>query len=75
MIFLFTFRWHKFSIKTPVRGLFIYTGELEMPDESQRVLKNTKYINNWDLVDLSAHYIFGDYLINKDRNILEKLAI
>jgi 3-methyladenine DNA glycosylase AlkD len=24
-------------------------------------LKNTKYINNWDLVDLSAHYIIGDY--------------
>ena len=39
-------------------------------------LKNTKYINNWDLVDLSAHYIVGDYLIeNGDRKILEKLAI
>jgi len=25
-------------------------------------LKHTKYINNWDLVDLSAHYIVGDYL-------------
>jgi len=25
-------------------------------------LANTKYINNWDLVDLSAHYILGDYL-------------
>jgi 3-methyladenine DNA glycosylase AlkD len=28
-------------------------------------LKNTKYINNWDLVDLSAHYIIGDYLYYK----------
>jgi 3-methyladenine DNA glycosylase AlkD len=37
-------------------------------------LKNTKNINNWDLVDLSAHYIIGEYLINKDRKILEKLA-
>ncbi|MFA6392967.1 MAG: DNA alkylation repair protein [Candidatus Paceibacterota bacterium] len=38
-------------------------------------LKHTKYINNWDLVDLSAHYIVGDYLFkNGDRKILEKLA-
>jgi len=38
-------------------------------------LKNTKYINNWDLVDLSANYIIGDYLIkNGDRKILDKLS-
>lgn len=37
-------------------------------------LKQTRYINNWDLVDLSAHYIVGDYLLNKNRKILEKLA-
>lgn len=37
-------------------------------------LKNTKWINNWDLVDLSAHKIVGDYLIDKDVDILKKLA-
>lgn len=38
-------------------------------------LKNTTHINNWDLVDLSAHYIIGDYLIkNGNKKILEKLA-
>ena len=37
-------------------------------------LKNTKNINNWDLVDLSAPRIVGDYLVNKDRSILYKLA-
>ena len=38
-------------------------------------LKNTKYINNWDWVDLSSHYILGNYLINqKNKNILIKLA-
>lgn len=40
-------------------------------------LKNTKYINNWDLVDLSAHYIVGDYLYSQklsSRKILIKLA-
>lgn len=37
-------------------------------------LKNTKYINNWDLVDLSASYIIGNYLMDKDKKILLKLA-
>ena len=37
-------------------------------------LKNTKNINNWDLVDLSAHKIVGAYLEDKDRSILYKLA-
>lgn len=37
-------------------------------------LKNTKYINNWDLVDLTAGKIVGEYLFDKDRNILKKLA-
>jgi 3-methyladenine DNA glycosylase AlkD len=37
-------------------------------------LKNTRYINNWDLVDLSCHYTVGNYLIDKDRKILFKLA-
>jgi 3-methyladenine DNA glycosylase AlkD len=37
-------------------------------------LKNTKHINNWDLVDLSAHKIVGAYLMDKPRNILYKLA-
>ncbi|MFA4817888.1 MAG: DNA alkylation repair protein [Parcubacteria group bacterium] len=37
-------------------------------------LKNTKRINNWDLVDLTAPKIVGGYLLNKDRKILYKLA-
>jgi 3-methyladenine DNA glycosylase AlkD len=38
-------------------------------------LRNTKYINNWDLVDISASKIVGQYLENKPRSILYKLAI
>jgi 3-methyladenine DNA glycosylase AlkD len=38
------------------------------------ILKNTQNINNWDLVDLSAPRIIGDYLLNKERSILYKLA-
>ena len=37
-------------------------------------LKNIKQVNNWDLVDLSAPNIIGDYLLDKDRKILYKLA-
>ncbi|QQS38485.1 DNA alkylation repair protein [Candidatus Woesebacteria bacterium] len=37
-------------------------------------LKNTKHINNWDLVDLSAGKIVGAFLFNKDKAILAKLA-
>ena len=50
-------------------------------------LKNAKQINNWDLVDLSCHYILGDYLLHncppskggagevcKPRQILYRLA-
>ena len=37
-------------------------------------IQNTENINNWDLVDLSAPRIVGDYLVNKDRSILYKLA-
>jgi 3-methyladenine DNA glycosylase AlkD len=39
-------------------------------------LKNTKNINNWDLVDLSCYKIVGKYLFKnkKERKILYKLA-
>ena len=37
-------------------------------------LSNTDNINNWDLVDSSAHYILGDFLRDKDRSILYELA-
>lgn len=37
-------------------------------------LKNTKNINNWDLVDLSSPNILGDYLLFKKRDLLYRLA-
>lgn len=37
-------------------------------------LKNTRRCNNWDLVDLSCRDIVGEYLVDKDRSPLYRLA-
>ena len=62
-------------------ALFILTFQYKKSSEKDRkviidfYLKNTKYVNNWDLVDSSAYKLLGDYLLNKkDKNILIKLA-
>lgn len=48
------------------------------PAEQRKIfgiyLRNTNYINNWDLVDLSAPNIVGVYLLDKPRRHLRKLA-
>jgi 3-methyladenine DNA glycosylase AlkD len=61
-------------------GLFILVEQFSKADEEKKntiykfYLKNAKKVNNWDLVDLSAHKIIGAYLIDKDKQILFKLA-
>lgn len=37
-------------------------------------LKNKKYINNWDLVGVSARDIVGRYLLNRGRSVLYDLT-
>jgi 3-methyladenine DNA glycosylase AlkD len=37
-------------------------------------LRNSRSINNWDLVDVTAKHIVGDFLSDRDRGILYKLA-
>jgi 3-methyladenine DNA glycosylase AlkD len=37
-------------------------------------LKNTEFVNNWDLVDSSAEHIVGAYLVDKSKAILSRLA-
>lgn len=37
-------------------------------------LSNTKYINNWDLVDVTCYKLLGDWLKGRDRSILYKFA-
>jgi len=40
----------------------------------QHYLAHTRYINNWDLVDLSAPNILGSYLFDHDKRPLYRLA-
>lgn len=40
----------------------------------QLYLRNTRWINNWDLVDSSAAQIVGAHLENGDRRLLRRLA-
>ena len=40
----------------------------------QFYLKNIKYVNNWNLVDLSAHLIIGVHLLEQDKAILLSLS-
>ena len=37
-------------------------------------IDNTKYINSWDLVDVTCYKIVGEYLKDKDRKILYTFA-
>ena len=40
----------------------------------RQYLDNTRYINNWNLVDVSAEHIVGAYLNNRSRSPLYELA-
>ncbi len=61
-------------------SLFILVDQYSRGDEILKekiyrfYLKNTRKINNWDLVDLSAPKVVGAHLLNRDKSILFKLA-
>jgi 3-methyladenine DNA glycosylase AlkD len=61
-------------------ALVILVGQFEKGDDATRkpiydlYLANTRHINNWDLVDLSAPQIVGGYLKTRSRKPLDRLA-
>lgn len=63
-------------------ALFILVQKYQKGDDKTKkaiyrfYLKNTKHVNNWDLVDISAPKIVGYYLLDhpKEKKILYKLA-
>ncbi|MGB0495321.1 MAG: DNA alkylation repair protein, partial [Kangiellaceae bacterium] len=54
--------------------LFEKGTEEEKKEVYTQYLKNTRWVNNWDLVDSSAHKIVGAYLYDKPRDILYRLS-
>ena len=65
---------HRFTALVILISKYRKTEETIKKEIFNFYLKNTENINNWDLVDLSAPRIVGDYLLNKERSILYKLA-
>lgn len=60
--------------------LLILVAKYKKVDKEERekifnfYLKNIRFVNNWDLVDLSAEKIIGAYLIDKDKRLLFDLV-
>jgi len=69
-------KWHEVRLL----ALMILVHKYERGDEPEReaiyraYLANTNRINNWDLVDCSAHKIVGAHLRDRDRSPLHALA-
>jgi 3-methyladenine DNA glycosylase AlkD len=61
-------------------ALLILTYQFSKADPVKReeivafYLNHTKWINNWDLVDVTCRQILGVYLLHRDRSILYELA-
>ena len=68
--------WHEERLL----ALLILVGQYARGDETARgsihraYLRNTRFINNWDLVDSSAAQIVGAHLETRDRRLLRRLA-
>ncbi len=62
-------------------SLLILVDKFRKGDKSEKekifrfYLENAKKVNNWDLVDLTAPKIVGDFLLSRDRKILRALAV
>ncbi len=70
-----------FSQCVSLTGLLILVAQFEhaKDEESQRrvvevYMRNLDHVNNWDLVDSTAHKILGAWLAERDRDVLDELA-
>lgn len=75
---LLSSKYHEFRLA----ALFILVKQYQVASKEPEQIVNfylskLPRVNNWDLVDLSAPYILGDYLLNKPalrKSLLSKLA-
>jgi len=68
--------WHEARMV----ALIILTLKFKLADNVERkkvyslYTASTRYINNWDLVDVTAPNIMGEYLLERDRSVLYTMA-
>jgi len=73
---LLTSRFHE----DRMLALLLMVGNYSKADDAGKkqiytmYLRNTRFINNWDLVDVTAHHIVGQYLMDKNKKPLYRLA-
>jgi 3-methyladenine DNA glycosylase AlkD len=69
-------RWHEERLL----ALFMLVRQFDKGDATQRAdiakhyLTDLRHVNNWDLVDSSAHLILGPHLETGDRRVLDRLS-
>lgn len=62
-------------------ALFILVRKFASADDAARqeiidlYLANTAAVDNWDLVDSSAFQLLGEWLVDRDRGLLDELAV
>ena len=68
--------WHEARLAAVLLMAWQFSHSDEKTQEKifNSYLGNSKYINNWDLVDLSCPAIIGNWLLKRDRHILRTLA-
>jgi 3-methyladenine DNA glycosylase AlkD len=78
LLFLLHSPWHEERLLAVL--VLVRWFQQRKKDESARqylvdlYLAQTRWINNWDLVDSSAPHILGNWLLTRDRGILTRLA-
>jgi len=69
--------WHEERLL----ALLLLVARMRKADDTEQTriyeayISNTRYINNWDLVDLSARDIVGLYLAQRPRTVLDALVL